>query len=278
MIYVGPHVSIAKDISLAPVRAKELGSTAFGLFLKNQKVWNAPPLKEESIKSFKENIIKLGFKKEMILPHAGYLINMASPNEENRSKSFALLSDEIKRALELGLEKINIHPGAFIEGERDDGIKRCASMLDEALKNIDGFYIALENTAGSGTNLGSTFEELSKIIDCSKEKDKIAITLDTCHLYAAGYDIKNEPGKVLDEAVKAFGEDKIKGFHINDSKALLNSKKDRHHSLGKGEIGLEAIKEVVRHRAAKDKPLVLETIDEDLWKDEIRTLHDAEFN
>ncbi len=272
MIHIGPHVSIAKDISLAPVRAKELGSGAFGLFLKNQKVWKAPELKEESIEKFRENLSALGYSPRYVLPHAGYLINMASPDEENRIKSLSLLKDEIRRALSLGLTVINIHPGAYIEGERRDGIKRTAAMLDEALSEVEGFSIALEDTAGSGSNLGSSLEELAEIISMAKEKDKIKVTLDTCHMYAAGYDLKNDPEGVLDKACFIFGCDKIAGMHINDSKVALSSRKDRHESIGKGLIGLEALQSAVRHKAAQDKPLVLETIDETLWSEEIRIL------
>ena len=272
MIYVGPHVSIAKDISLAPIRAKEFGANAFGLFLKNQKVWSAPDIKDESVNLFKENIATLGFNINMILPHAGYLINMASPDEEARRKSLTLLKDEIRRAVKIGINKINIHPGAYIEGDRIEGIRRSASMLDEALDGINGFTIALENTAGSGSNLGSDLKELAMIIEKAKEKDKLGVTLDTCHLYGAGYDVKNEATKILDEVESLFGSEKLIGMHLNDSKADKASRKDRHDSLGKGKIGIEAFKEIVCHKAAWNRPLILETIDEELWKEEIKTL------
>lgn len=272
MIYVGPHISIAKDISLAPGRAKALGATAFALFLKNQKIWSAPDIKKESASSFKENVRALGFNDDMILPHAGYLINMASPDEEMRRKSLLLLKDEIKRAKEIGIRKLNIHPGAYIEGEREDGIRRSAEILDQALSDVDDFMIALEDTAGSGSNLGSSLEELAQIIDMSKKKDCLGITLDTCHLYGAGYDMRNEATVVLDKALSIFGKDKILAMHLNDSKADLASRKDRHDSLGKGKIGLEAFREIVCHKAAEERPLILETIDESLWEEEIKTL------
>ena len=272
MLYIGPHVSIAKDISLAPERAKETKATTFALFLKNQKIWTAPEIKDESATAFKKKVKELGYRLDRILPHAGYLINMASPSPEAREKSLTLLKDEIRRAKKIGLSRLNIHPGAYIEGERVDGIKRSAMMLDEALEDVDDFIIALENTAGSGSNLGSRLEELEEIIALSKNKDKIGITLDTCHLYAAGYDVRNEASKILDNAVKTFGRDKIKGMHLNDSKEEIGRKKDRHESLGKGRIGLEAFKEIVVHKAADDCPLILETIDESLWKSEVEVL------
>lgn len=272
MIYVGPHVSIAKDIALAPERAKSFGSTAFALFLKNQKVWSAPDIKDESAENFKLNLEKFGFNREMILPHAGYLINMASPDQSAREKSLTLLKDEIRRARKIGINKLNIHPGAYIEGDRKDGLKRSAKMLDLALEEEKDFIIALEDTAGSGSNLGSDLEELAQIISYSKEKDKLGVTLDTCHLYGAGYDVRNEATKIMDLAVSIFGEEKIIGMHLNDSKAEKGTRKDRHDSLGKGKIGIEAFKEIVLHKAASERPLILETIDENLWKEEVSTL------
>lgn len=272
MIYIGPHVSIAKDIAFAPQRAKGFKANAFALFLKNQKIWSAPDIKDESADCFKENLNALGFNKEMILPHAGYLINMASPSEEARRKSLTLLKDEIRRARKLGLDKLNIHPGAYIEGERRDGLKRSAAMLDEALEGIEGFTIAIENTAGSGSNLGSDLNELSEIIELAKEKDKLGVTLDTCHLYGAGYDVKNEASMILDQAVGIFGYEKLIGMHLNDSKAEMGTRKDRHDSLGKGKIGLDAFKEIVCHKASWDRPLILETIDESLWEYEVTAL------
>lgn len=269
MIYVGAHVSIAKDISLAPVRAKEIGAGAFALFLKNQKVWSAPELKKESVEAFKENLKSLGFLERMVLPHAGYLINLASPKEDMAEKSLTLFKDEIGRAKMLGLKRVNIHPGAYIEGERNDGLRRCAELLDKALEDTDDFIVALEDTAGSGSNLGSSLEELSTIIECAKKKDQIGITLDTCHLYGAGYDIRTKASSVMDRALSLFGKDKIIGMHINDSKAELASHKDRHESLGKGKIGIEAFREIVSHEIAQGIPLILETVDESLWKDEI---------
>lgn len=145
-------------------------------------------------------------------------------------------------------------------------------MLDQALSDVDDFMIALEDTAGSGSNLGSSLEELAQIIDMSKKKDCLGITLDTCHLYGAGYDMRNEATMVLDKALSIFGKDKILGVHLNDSKADLASRKDRHDSLGKGKIGLEAFREIVCHKAAEERPLILETIDESLWEEEIKTL------
>ena len=272
MLYIGPHVSIAKDISLAPERAKETKATTFALFLKNQKIWTAPEIKDESATAFKKKVKELDYRLDRILPHAGYLINMASPSEEARRKSLTLLKDEIRRARKLGLDKLNIHPGAYIEGERKDGLKRSAAMLDEALEGIEGFTIAIENTAGSGSNLGSDLNELSEIIELAKEKDKLGVTLDTCHLYGAGYDVKNEASMILDQAVGIFGFEKLIGMHLNDSKAEMGTRKDRHDSLGKGKIGLDAFKEIVCHKASWDRPLILETIDESLWEYEVTAL------
>ncbi len=275
MLYIGPHVSISKDISLSPARAAEKGAGAFAIFTKNQKIWKAKPLEESSIEEFKKNLARFGYSGNKVLAHAGYLINPATPDALLRKKSLDLLKEEISRCISLGLNKLNIHPGAFIEGEREDGIIRAASFFDEALEE-NNFLLSIENTSASGTNLGGDLRELLKLIETSKYGERMGVTLDTAHLYGYGYDVKNNASAILDDAGSLFGRNKIFGMHLNDSKAPLASRKDRHESIGKGLIGLDAFMEITASSIVQDKPLILETPDEQSWAEEIRMLTSAQ--
>ncbi len=278
MKYIGPHVSIKENISLSAVRAHELSATGFAIFTKNQRQWKAPQLKEEDAALFRSEMRKYGYSPSAVLPHAGYLINPATPDEELRKKSLALFLDETGRTVSLGLEMLNIHPGAFKEGTAEDGIKRAAAMMDEVMDQVPGIRIAIENTAGAGTVLGSSFEELDMLLSSIRNKDRTGFTLDTAHLFGAGFDVKNDPDGVLDAFFARFGKEKLFGMHLNDSMVPLASKKDRHESIGRGLIGLEAFTAIVRRRETDGIPLILETPDETLWKDEIRTLLEAAAN
>lgn len=275
MLYIGPHVSIASSIALSVERAHELGATGFAIFTKNQRQWKSTPLKDEEILLFKENLSKYGYSGNEILPHAGYLINPATPDAELREKSLNLFLEEASRLTQLSLNVINIHPGAYKEGSREDGIKRSAAMLDEVLDRFPTIRIAVENTAGAGTILGSKFEELEMILDNVHAKDRLGFTLDTAHLFGAGYNVKDAPGAVLDDFFSRFGADKLYGMHLNDSKVPLNSNKDRHDNIGKGLIGKDAFFDIVKRKEVQNIPLVLETPDDTLWMDEIKELLNA---
>lgn len=272
MRYIGPHVSISESISLSPERAKEKGATGFAIFTKNQRQWRSPEMKEGEAKSFRENLTGLGFSPSAVLPHAGYLINPASPDKELSEKSLALFMEEARRVMELGLDVINIHPGAYKEGERIDGIRRSAAMMDRVLEAYPNLRIAVEDTAGSGTIIGSSFEELETLLDFTVHKDRLGFTLDTAHLYGSGYDVKGDPDKVLDQFFSIFGSGKLFGMHLNDSKVPLGSKKDRHDNIGLGLIGKEAFLTIVGRKETEGIPLILETPDEELWKEEISGL------
>ena len=272
MLYIGPHVSISGSISFALDRARELGATGFAIFTKNQRQWKSPALKDEDIASFKAKMKSYSYSKSAILPHAGYLINLATPDEELREKSLNLFLEEARRIDELELKLINIHPGAYKEGSVEDGIKRSAAMVDEVLERHPNIKIALENTAGAGTILGSSFEELEKILSNIHASDRVGFTLDTAHLFGAGYDVKADPDKVLDSFFSIFGADKLYGMHLNDSKVPLSSNKDRHDNIGLGLIGKDAFMQIVKRKEVQNIPLILETPNEELWKDEIATL------
>ena len=272
MLYIGPHVSISGSVAFAADRAHELGATGFAIFTKNQRQWKSPELKEEDITSFRTKLEEYGYTKKAILPHAGYLINPASPDPELRAKSIELFQEEASRLEALGLDVINIHPGAFKEGDRTDGIRRCAAALDEVLSAHPTVRIAVENTAGAGTILGSTFEELDMILSEVKASDRVGFTLDTAHLFGSGYNVRDDVNKVLDEFFPRFSPEKLYGMHLNDSKVPLASNKDRHDSIGLGLIGDECFKAIVRRKEVHGIPLILETPDETRWAEEIKML------
>ena len=272
MRFIGPHVSIKENISFAVDRAAAIGATGFAIFTKNQRIWSAPPLSDESIESFRKKIAEKNYSPSAVLPHAGYLINPATPDEELRAKSLSLFCDEAERTVLLGLSTINIHPGAYKEGDRKDGLRRSARMIDEVLSAVPEIRIAIENTAGSGTILGSTFEELDELLTNARCKERVGFTLDTAHLFGAGYDVKNKATVILDDFVTRFGKEKLFGMHLNDSKVPLSSKKDRHESIGEGLIGKEAFKAIIQHDATENIPLILETPNEERWPEEVKML------
>ena len=272
MRFIGPHVSIKENISFAVDRAAAIGATGFAIFTKNQRIWSAPPLSDESIESFRKKMAEKNYSPSAVLPHAGYLINPATPDEELRAKSLSLFCDEAERTVLLGLSTINIHPGAYKEGDRKDGLRRSARMIDEVLSAVPEIRIAIENTAGSGTILGSTFEELDELLANVNCKERVGFTLDTAHLFGAGYDVKNKATAILDDLVTRFGKKKLFGMHLNDSKVPLSSKKDRHESIGEGLIGKEAFKAIIQHDATENIPLILETPNEERWPEEVKML------
>lgn len=272
MRFIGPHVSIKENISFAVDRAAAIGATGFAIFTKNQRIWSAPPLSNESIESFRKKMAEKNYSPSAVLPHAGYLINPATPDEELRAKSLSLFCDEAERTVLLGLSTINIHPGAYKEGDRKDGLRRSARMIDEVLSAVPEIRIAIENTAGSGTILGSTFEELDELLANVNCKERVGFTLDTAHLFGAGYDVKNKATAILDDFVTRFGKEKLFGMHLNDSKVSLSSKKDRHESIGEGLIGKEAFKAIIKHDATENIPLILETPNEERWPEEVKML------
>ena len=268
-------MSAAGAIALSVDRAKELGATGFAIFTKNQRQWQSKPLEMSDALSFKQSLSKMGFNSKAILPHAGYLINPATPDEELKEKSLSLFKNEVSRCIMLGLDVINIHPGAYKEGSRTDGIKRSANMIDQVLDEFPGFRIAVENTAGAGTIIGASFEDLEELLENIKNKDSVGFTLDTAHLFGAGYDVKADPNGVLDKFFAKFGSEKLFGMHLNDSKVPLASNKDRHDSIGLGLIGKEAFLEIVKRKEVDNIPLILETPDESRWNIEIKELLDA---
>lgn len=276
MKYVGAHVSASGGVFNAPLNAKKINARAFALFTKNQRQWHAKPLTEEEISKFKEYCQKEGYSPDHILPHDTYLINLGAPEKEALEKSRGAFIDEMKRCELLGLKYLNFHPGSHKKKMSDqDCLKLVAESVNMTLEQTDFCTAVIENTAGMGGSVGYSFEHLATIIDLVEDKSRIGVCLDTCHAFAAGYDIRTR--ETYDETMNAFddivGFNYLKGMHINDSKVELGSRKDRHHSLGQGLLGWEPFKFIMQDPRLDNIPLVLETIDEELWKEEIETLY-----
>ncbi len=276
MKYVGAHVSASGGVFKAPLNAKKIGAKAFALFTKNQRQWKVKPLTEDDIEKFKANCSAGNYSPDHILPHDTYLINLGAPEKEALEKSRDAFIEEMKRCGQLGLKFLNFHPGSHKKKMSDDDcLKRIAESIDMALEKTRGVTAVIENTSGTGGNVGYRFEHLKALIDRVEDKTRIGVCLDTCHTFAAGYDLRTP--ETYEKTMKEFGDivgfEYLKGMHINDSKVELGSRKDRHHSLGKGELGWDTFRMLMNDPRLDNMPLVLETIDEDLWAEEIKTLY-----
>jgi deoxyribonuclease-4 len=274
--FVGAHVSASGGVFNAPLNAMKIGAKAFALFTKNQRQWKAKPLEDETIAKFKENLEKSGILPKHILPHDSYLINLGHPEEEKRQKSLDAFIDEVQRCEQLGLDRLNFHPGSHLKKISTEAcLDRIVESMNETLKVTKDVCLVIENTAGQGSNLGFEFEHLGYLIDNSIDKSRVGVCIDTCHMFTAGYDIRTR--ETYDETWAKFdeiiGSKFLKGMHINDSKPDLGSRVDRHHSLGEGKIGLDAFRFIMNDDRMDDIPLILETIDDTIWDKEIKLLY-----
>ena len=275
MKYIGAHVSASGGVENAPVNAANIGATAFALFTKNQRQWVAKPLTQKSIDEFKANCEKYGYKPEHILPHDSYLINLGHPEKEALEKSRSAFLDELQRCEQLGLDRLNFHPGSHLKKVSEEVcLDTIAESINRALDKTTGVTAVIENTAGQGSNLGYKFEHLAHIIDKVEDKTRVGVCIDTCHTYTSGYDISTEQG--FSEVFELFGDlvgfNYLKGMHINDSKKELATRVDRHHSLGKGFMGIDVFKWIMADARFDEIPLILETPDDTIWADEIKLL------
>ena len=276
MKYVGAHVSASGGVENAPVNANAIGAKAFALFTKNQRQWVAAPLSKKSITLFKERCAEFGYEAKQILPHDSYLINLGHPEEEGLQKSRNAFLDEMQRCEQLGLDRLNFHPGSHLNKISEEAcMDRIAGSINWALEQTSGVCAVLENTAGQGSNLGYTFEQLAYIIGKVNDKSRVGVCIDTAHTLAAGYDIKTPEGftetfRHFDEVIGFFY---LRGMHINDSKKDLGTRVDRHDSIGKGVMGLTTFKMLMDDPRFDDIPLILETPDESVWADEIKYLY-----
>ncbi len=278
--FVGAHVSASGGVFNAVANAAAIGAKAFALFTKNQRQWSGKELDGETIDKFKNALQASGILPKHILPHDSYLINLGHPESDAREKSMDAFLDEVQRCSLLGLEKLNFHPGSHLKKiSEDECLAKISEAMNVTLEKTKGVSLVIENTAGQGSNLGWRFEHLAQIIDKVEDKSRVGVCIDTCHMFSAGYDIRTREAydKSWSEFDKIIGFKYLMGMHINDSKAKFGSHVDRHHSLGKGEIGLDMFRFIMNDERMNDIPLILETIDETIWKDEIALLYSFEF-
>lgn len=281
MKYIGAHVSASGGVENAPLNAAAIGAKAFALFTKNQKQWKAAPLTQKSIKAFKDNCEKFQFSPAQILPHDSYLINLGHPEEEGLTKSREAFLDEMRRCEQLGLDRLNFHPGSHLKKmTEEECLTRIAESINLTLDKTNGVMAVIENTAGQGSNLGYKFEQLAYIIDRVEDKSRVGVCLDTAHTLASGYDLTTR--MAIDETFREFEEivgfQYLKGMHINDSKKELATRVDRHDSLGKGFMGMEVFDFIMNDDRFDNIPLILETPDESLWAEEIQLLYSLQRN
>lgn len=276
MKYVGAHVSASGGVENAPLNAARIGAKAFALFTKNQRQWVAKPLSEENISNFKVNLKEAGIAAEHVLPHDSYLINLGHPEKESLEKSRNAFLDEMQRCEQLGLKLLNFHPGSHLKKcSEEKCLQTIAESINIALDQTSGVTAVIENTAGQGTNMGHRFEHLARIIEQVDDKSRVGVCLDTCHTFVAGYDLRTTKDceTTFAEFNSIVGFNYLRGMHLNGSKTEYASRVDRHHSLTQGHLGLDLFRYIMNNSRFDDIPMVLETIDETIWPEEIEMLY-----
>ena len=275
MKYFGAHVSASGGVENAPLNAHTIGATAFALFTKNQRQWTAAPLSPKSIEAFGGNCRTDHYQPAQILPHDSYLINLGHPDEEGLRKSRAAFLDEMRRCEQLGLDRLNFHPGSHLgQITIEECLRRVAESINLTLAATRGVTAVIENTAGQGSNVGFAFEHLAAIIERVEDKSRVGVCIDTCHAFAAGYDLGSEAAcdRTFDELERVVGFGYLRGMHLNDAMKPLGSRVDRHQSLGEGTLGMMVFRYIARDKRFDDMPLILETPDESRWPQEIALL------
>ena len=275
MKYIGAHVSAAGGVENAPANAHGIGATGFALFTKNQRQWVAAPLTAAQIDAFRTACDQYGYTPAQILPHDSYLINLGHPEREALEKSRAAFLDEMQRCEALGLDRLNFHPGSHLQKiSPERSLDLIAESINIALDKTRGVTAVIENTAGQGSNLGFAFEHLAYLIERVEDKSRVGVCIDTCHAFAAGYDLRTAEAcdKTFAELERVVGIEYLKGMHLNDAMKILGSHVDRHTPLGEGMIGMECFRYIMQDARFDGIPLILETPDEQRWPEEIALL------
>ncbi len=273
---IGAHISISGGVENAPLNAQAIGAKAFAMFTKNQRQWQAKPYTENNIRGFKTNLEMVGIAPEFVLPHDGYLINLGHPEADRLEKSRLAFLDELQRCEQLGLKMLNFHPGSHLRRiSEDDSLALVAESINWSLERTSGVIAVIENTAGQGSNLGYRFEHLAAIIESVEDKSRIGVCLDTCHSFTAGYDLRTPENcdATFTEFDSIVGFKYLRAMHLNDSKPDLGSRVDRHESLGKGKLGWNVFEYIMNDERFDEIPMVLETVDSDIWAQEIEQLY-----
>lgn len=275
MKFIGAHVSASNGVSQAPINAHAIGADAFALFTRNPSRWTSKPISDKEAEAFKENCAKYGYTPSQILPHDSYLINLGAPEAEKLEKSREAFLDEMQRCEQLGLTLLNFHPGSHLKMMPvDDCLDLIAASINITLEKTSGVKAVIENTAGQGSNLGYSFEQIAHIIDKVEDKTRVGVCIDSCHAFAAGYDLSTIDGyadtwRRFDEII---GFQYLSGMHLNDTKKGLASKVDRHETLGNGVLGADFFSFLMNDPRMDNIPLILETPDESIWVQEIAWL------
>ena len=275
MKYIGAHVSASGGIENAVKNAKNIGATAFALFTKNQRQWLAPALTDKQIEIFKAAMDEAGYSAQQILPHDSYLINLGHPDQDGLEKSRESFFEEMSRCERLGLDRLNFHPGSHLKRiDERASLDRIAESINMALERTSGVTAVLENTAGQSSNLGFSFYQLAHIIERVEDKSRVGVCIDTCHAFAAGYDLRTREAcdATFAEFDQVIGFKYLRGMHLNDAMRPLGSRIDRHSPLGDGEIGWECFRYIASDPRFDNIPLILETPDEARWAEEIAKL------
>ena len=275
MKYIGAHVSAAGGVENAPANAHGIGATGFALFTKNQRQWVAAPLTAAQIDAFRTACDQYGYTPAQILPHDSYLINLGHPEREALEKSRAAFLDEMQRCEALGLDRLNFHPGSHLQKiSPERSLDLIAESINIALDKTRGVTAVIENTAGQGSNLGFAFEHLAYLIERVEDKSRVGVCIDTCHAFAAGYDLRTAEAcdKTFAELERVVGFEYLKRMHLNDAMKILGSHVDRHTPLGEGMIGMECFRYIMQDARFDGIPLILETPDEQRWPEEIALL------
>ena len=276
MPYLGAHESVSGGLHLAFERIQSIGGEALQIFSRNQRQWNPAALTQQEIDSFKEEWQKVGDME--VASHGSYLINLATAKEDLLQKSIHAFVQELERCHMLGIKKVVLHPGSHGGAGEEVGLNRFVAGLDAAIEQArSDSLVLIETTAGQGTGLGSRFEEIGYILSNSKYIDRLGVCVDTCHIFAAGYDIRtfDDYRQTMAEFDQVVGLDKIQFFHLNDSKKELGSRVDRHAHIGEGFIGIEGFRNLLNDARFASCSMTLETPkDKDLEDDRknLRTL------
>ncbi len=276
MKYIGAHVSASGGVQNTPIRANEIGAKSFALFTKNASRWNSKPISDKEAVEFKQNCVNLGYSPQFILPHDSYLINLGNPDSENLKKSRDAFLDEFQRCEQLGLTMLNFHPGSHLNQiSVEECLDRIAESINITLDKTKNVTAVIENTAGQGSNMGYTFEQIAHIINKVEDKSRVGVCIDTCHAYSAGYDLRNADSyisvwKSFDDVI---GKEYLKGIHLNDDKKEFASKVDRHASLGEGTLGEEFFDRFMNDTRFDNMPIILETPNDQIWVQEIKWLY-----
>lgn len=276
MKYIGAHVSAEQGVSNAPLKAHLIGAKSFAIFTRNPSRWTSKAITAKEAEAFKVNCAEYGYTPDVILPHDSFLINLGSPDKEKLEKSRVAFLDELRRCEQLGLTMLNFHPGSHLkEIETDACLDLIAESINLTLDKTTGVKAVIENTAGQGSNLGCTFEQLAHIIDKVEDKSRVGVCIDTCHAYTSGYDMVSEEAynRTWDDFDRVVGMKYLCGMHLNDTMKALGSRVDRHAPLFTGHLDEGFWRRLMNDPRMNNMPLILETPNEEIWAEEIKRLY-----